>query len=579
MFVHQSPRRHSARLQNAYEDGTDEDEQHLLLPADRHDHQELAACDAMGNYRSSPQDHHPRYTQLHATVRNLADRQCAANDVPFGPNPNAPLPAYSAGENVSGTEHAEAAYSAGEAALPPLQHTSLPASIHAMHRHATRATQEPLEPLTTHKEAYGQGRNASSAAWQPTAAACRNDHQQRTRTFFDSAGGRGLSSSPSEPIERAADLEQQSAFYRDATPCKSHPYAWKPLDLPTFDGNIRKYRRFREAFEMVYGSHADLTPSHKLLCLRMHLSGEPLKFAEQYMVTDKNYARVIDILDERYGTSRVSHTLWQDLIDIRPASEELQDLRRLHEQLNGVYHSLRSIGETLDGNGIYEKVLANKLPRSVRLDLVRNYGYIPDSCNAAAFLECLRKYCRDAEWSDGTDRLFEAPTDEAPALHTIAVDTSDLGGLFFREIPELTANEPAEDVQRAAVTVTTTTADKHLQERRTCPLCGLLHSAADCTVYATARTRTRRALKLKLCLLCLREGHPAVSCPRRTTEPCKICRRGQHSKALCLTAADEKQSSTRHPSQLRATRGPILDPEVSDQQRHSRTRASATMTL
>ncbi|KAH7700061.1 hypothetical protein AAVH_32823 [Aphelenchoides avenae] len=38
----------------------------------------------------------------------------------------------------------------------------------------------------------------------------------------------------------------------------------------------------------------------------------------------------------------------------------------------------------------------------------------------------------------------------------------------------------------------TTQADQPLQERRTCPLCHRLHSATDCTVYDTARKRTRR---------------------------------------------------------------------------------------
>ncbi|KAH7678418.1 hypothetical protein AAVH_41683, partial [Aphelenchoides avenae] len=76
-----------------------------------------------------------------------------------------------------------------------------------------------------------------------------------------------------------------------------------------------------------------------------------------------------------------------------------------------------------------------------------------------------------------------------------------------------------------------------------------------------------------MCILCLREGHPAASCPRRTTYPCKICRHGQHNRALCMVAVDARQRIVRHPSQVRATKGSNIDPEASDQQRHSRTTA------
>ena len=229
--MHQSPRRHSGRLQNAYEDGTDEDEQLLLQPADRTDQRERAACRAMGSLRSSPQDQHPRHTQLHAPVRMFADQVHAANDVPSGPNPDAPALTDLVSLRLSGTEHAAPTDPVGKAALPPSEHHPLPPAHYRpqpppVQRSSNLVNGRPPPPPgcyysdspypepSLHKarsrqspEADGQGRNDSSATMPLTATACREDHpQQRTFNFVDPGGGRGLFSSSFEPFDSVANL-------------------------------------------------------------------------------------------------------------------------------------------------------------------------------------------------------------------------------------------------------------------------------------------------------------------------------------------------------------------------------------
>ncbi|KAH7721642.1 Zinc knuckle family protein [Aphelenchoides avenae] len=167
------------------------------------------------------------------------------------------------------------------------------------------------------------------------------------------------------------------------------------------------------------------------------------------------------------------------------------------------------------------------------------------------------------------------PDELPPGIHLVAVDTWDLSDQHCRSGSEFTPSKTGDDAPRVPAAVGTTIADEHLQGRRTCPLCGLLHPATDCTVYVTTKMRLRRVQRLKLCILCLREGLPAASCPRRTTNSCKICRHGQHSRALCMVAIDGRQCTVRHPSQMRATKDSIIDSEASDQQRHSRTSTPA----
>ncbi|KAH7709448.1 hypothetical protein AAVH_23288 [Aphelenchoides avenae] len=563
MTVHQSPRRHSARLQNAYEDGTDEDEQLLLQPA------------VQDSQRSSPQDYHPRHTQLHAPVRTFADRQHAATDVVAGPFPDASYSTDLVGESLSGTEHADPTDLVGKAALPPSQHHSLPSHTCAAQCQAIRATQEPLEPLTTYTEADGQGRNASFTALQSTTAACRNDHRQHNPAPFDPGGGRGLSSVPSEPNDGHADRERNSAFYRTATctlstSAKLPPLVLTELPIPKFSGDVRTYPVFKNRFLKTVGGRSDLEPQHKFQYLLQFLDGEPLHLANGYLIANRNYFKLLGRLKGRYGDKATLAALFfQEFVNLAPAGWDVRDLRRFHDEALCLRDEMEEVGQDADGNIAWRYMLISKMPKPLRCKIHQKLGKDPLATPVQEILARLSDHVRILKKAE-IALSWEDAVPPSDADSSLADDTSELSGRPCREGPEFTAVETASDVQRVAASVASTIADEQLQERRTCPLCGQLHSAADCSVYDTNNRRQRRALKLNLCLLCLREGHPAVSCPRRTTRPCNVCRRGQHNRALCKNAADANHRKDRRPSPVRATRDSRCDPEASDQQRHSR---------
>ncbi|KAH7678376.1 Pao retrotransposon peptidase family protein, partial [Aphelenchoides avenae] len=570
MFVHQSPRRHSERLQNAYEDGTDEDEQDLLQPADRYDQRER-------DRRSSPQDYHPRHTQLHTSSRMFADHHRAANAAPTGPFSNAPCLAHTADKSISETVHANLAHTAGNAALPPSERHSLPSYIHATSRHATRATQEPLEPLAAFTEAHGQRGATSFAATQSTAAACRDGHRQQSQrniASFDPGGGRGLSSSSSEPVDRVADLEQQSAFYRNAnytrtTRTTAPPLVLSELPISKFSGDIRSYPMFRSRFLKTIGERPDLDPCEKFQYLIQHLDGEPLRIANGYFLTDDNYFKFLDRLEDQYGdTATLATLLARDFFTMKPVGQTTRDMQRFHEEALRLSDQMEQLGQDVNTNIIWRHILLSKIQLPLRIKIAENLGKDPMTARIQEILKHIIAYARLVEkceafipWNtdEGDSRrrgLRHRPdscstscsASTGVADHSSVADSSEASGSQRHEGPEIMHDATTRGIQRAAEAVDITMADQHLHARQTCPLCGLLHSAADCTVYDTTNQRLRRAMKLNLCLLCLREGHPAVSCPRRTTRPCSTCRRGQHNRALCKDAADANRRRDRRPS-------------------------------
>ncbi|KAH7718213.1 Zinc knuckle family protein [Aphelenchoides avenae] len=283
------------------------------------------------------------------------------------------------------------------------------------------------------------------------------------------------------------------------------------------------------------------------------------------MNTDNNYFKFLDRLEERYGDKdRMILLLLDDFLGMELVGQDAKDLRRFHDEVCHLADEMKQLGEDVDGNPLWRRVLISKMRGPLRLKIFEKLGKNPLSAPSSVMMECLYDYLRTLE----VNAVFST----CQAQTTPAVDdSSDPSSPQCCEEPVL-STDPVDAVKRVPTAVDTTIADEELKERRTCPLCGLLHSAADCTVYDTTKKRLRRALKLNLCLLCLREGHPAVSCPRRTTRPCPTCRRGQHNRALCKNA---NQRNDRHPSQVCATGDSSCDPKASDQQRYSRTSVPA----
>ena len=109
--------------------------------------------------------------------------------------------------------------------------------------------------------------------------------------------------SANNPVQQLNDSHRSRLNSSDA----SHSVNVKlpMLSLPTFDGDSLKFQEFWDAFESTVHS-SDLSPVEKFKYLKSALSGDALRLAGGYRLTNANYDAVIDVLRKRYGDPEVT---------------------------------------------------------------------------------------------------------------------------------------------------------------------------------------------------------------------------------------------------------------------------------
>ncbi|KAH7709957.1 hypothetical protein AAVH_22753 [Aphelenchoides avenae] len=220
---------------------------------------------------------------------------------------------------------------------------------------------------------------------------------------------------PAPANEAPCDLESASTFYRNATfhrdTKSSSQLVLKELPITPFDGDIRRYSKFRNRFLDIVEDHGEMPPRHKLQYLLQFLRGEAYELANNFQLTDENYIAVADLLEEQYGDKdMIRNLLMADLIGLRPPSPEIADLRRFHGEAFRVITDLKQLGDDVDSNRLYEQTLMAKLSPALKIELIQNTDYVKEK-TASCILKGLRRYIQ---------ALYAAPTQACCGLRCCA---------------------------------------------------------------------------------------------------------------------------------------------------------------
>ncbi|KAH7713898.1 Zinc knuckle family protein [Aphelenchoides avenae] len=395
------------------------------------------------------------------------------------------------------------------------------------------------------------------------------------------------------PSESVADSEDDriraSAFYRKAKYQRrppgsilastasgtSTPIAIEMILAP-FDGtDIRKYPEFRDGFLSIVENVPHLQPHHKLQYLSLCLRGDARQLVSEplLLMSDDYYWTIIELLEERYGNEvKLKQLLAQDLLQLHSPEDNVESLIGFHTKATSIVGRLKYLGRDVEDDAYYDRLMS-RVPAPLRLKLIQSYG-CRGKRSVRSVLAGIRQYINDLKEVEQVTFEDIEVLDGSPLIcrpEPVDSDRSPTPSEDGREDSTSESDGNSSD-EHSAPTATAAPAveDERLTERRTCPLCGLLHLAANCFMYPTIQQRLRRVLKLKICLLCLREGHPASMCPRRTKKSCKTCGHGQHHRVLCKDGGDSSRRKPLRPGQVRAIYGSSRDAGSSNPRRYSR---------
>ena len=344
------------------------------------------------------------------------------------------------------------------------------------------------------------------------------------RNHLQSASSSGiLSQTPSsgeQQQQQQIALQQNGNAVRSAD-TSSQFYRLPKLSLPTFDGDVLKWQSFWDSFECTIHANPSLTDVQKFAYLQSQLEGNAARVIAGFALTNVNYTRAVELLQERYGqTHKITHASMQALLSLPKPSSRVDSLRLFYDSLETHIRSLEARGDNQDTFGtLLVPIILDKLPSEMRQNLARVNG---DNDWKLQFLRtALNKEIKILEAGETT--------------RTQEIQHSDATALFHAG-----ARPKNKPLYQSKETRYTNTDKKQLEIK--CALCANGHKSNDCSVYPDTASRLEIVKQKRLCFNCL-GNHQVAKC--NSIKRCQICKRKHHT-AICNSKTSQGSSDSQN---------------------------------
>ncbi|XP_055605574.1 uncharacterized protein LOC129753753 [Uranotaenia lowii] len=273
-----------------------------------------------------------------------------------------------------------------------------------------------------------------------------------------------------------------------------------PRAIPTFDGRFEQWEKFKVMFQDVV-DRTNEPDRIKLYHLEKALVGDAAGLIDAKTITDGNYARAWQLLDERYSDQR-------RMIDRHLAG--LLGVKRLHSES---FTELRSLVETFDGHVDNLKFLGQ--------------GFAEVAEYMMVFLISRALDDETKKLWESTIRKGELPTYE-DTIHFLkervsvlerCQSSAEIGFTKHRHVSRF--NLPRHP--------RINTATSPAQQEQNCDFCARGHRIYECPQFneMSVSQRISNVREKNLCFNCLSRRHRAIDCPSKMS--CSKCQRKHHS--------------------------------------------------
>ena len=289
------------------------------------------------------------------------------------------------------------------------------------------------------------------------------------------------------------------------------------MEITKFSGKPMEWQTFLDTYTAVIHNSKTLSNVEKFTYLRSYIEKDALHAISGISLTNDNYDKAWELLQERFGNTQVIITShMNELLKMRKITSEkdLQGMRKLYDDVKNHVRCLQSLGVHGGQYGpLLSPVIMDRLPIQFKLTVSRHLK--TDLWDLTKLLELIRDEIRARE----NVSAIEGSTREDEGKNSSNV----------REYIE----KPHTD---AVLTSQSTPKSR-------CIFCKAFHWSDKCKVISDIEARKEFLRKGKRCFLCMREGHFANSCQK--TKPCFYCKKFHHS-AIC----NERNKNEDSPRQL-----------------------------
>lgn len=315
------------------------------------------------------------------------------------------------------------------------------------------------------------------------------------------------------------------------------------IQISKFDGAYFRWLEFRDTFESLIHNNNKISPIHKFHYLISYLQGDAARIISNLEVSSANYADAWKLLCSRYDNKRIliNHHLGA-LFNVKALPRESErSLRFLVDHVTKNLRALTSLGQPTDKWDIIIIFMLTSKLDSVTLmkwEEHRNSieGDVPTLNEFSKFL------------IDRADVL-----ESMNRNHKIDNNKTEIP---CKNLPSISKNYQLQNNQTKSHNNSFTksfVASNKSQVKRNgslcCIICNQNHKIYECSTFKAkgVEERIEDVKKYKLCMNCLRQGHPAIEC---RMGPCRECK-NRHNSLLHIpevvnnsntVPVDEKES-------------------------------------
>lgn len=299
------------------------------------------------------------------------------------------------------------------------------------------------------------------------------------------------------------------------------------IQIAKFDGAYFRWLEFRDTFESLIHNNNKISPVHKFHYLISYLQGDAARIISNLEVSSANYADAWKLLCSRYDNKRIliNHHL-SSLFNVRPLPRESEkSLRFLVDHVTKNLRALSSLGQPTDKWDILIIFMLSSKLDSVTLMKWEEYrnnieGDVPTLNEFNKFL------INRADVLESINRNNKVDT----------VTLKNLPSTSKSFVPHNSQNrlQPNNSLTKSFLTSNKSITNNHSTFH--CIICSENHKIYDCSTFKAKgiNERLEDVKKYKLCMNCLRQGHPASEC---RMGPCRECKK-RHNSLLHTPATD-----------------------------------------
>jgi hypothetical protein len=269
----------------------------------------------------------------------------------------------------------------------------------------------------------------------------------------------------------------------------------------SFNGDPKKYRAFRDLFEVAVKNRTDMTDVERFMYLLSFLEGDAERAVEGLEVTGDNFKEAMQILEGRFGNKQlIVNSHMEEIVQVEAVTEadDPKCLRAFYDKVEVQLRSLRTLGVDPETHGmLLIPIMKGKLPEEINLLLCRKFDSNVDLWKIADLMKELKSEieARERSRTDDSGSKKKKQPKHPPSVGSLLA-TGKL----------------------------------------TCPYCDKGHFPDKCRVVTDPARRKQILIEKGRCFICTKGGHSSTNgCQAKRN--CMNCG-GKHHTSICLAGRD-----------------------------------------